>query len=203
MIALMQEDTRKEKERGVENLTIGYFVMKVTIEWRWCELWKYKFKWRYDRRSGICKLNRIKKISRLQRARARIPLNHGLESRRLNCNYHCDDHISTEKLNGEVKIKKLKTKMENWVKNKNEITVWPPFRNSHHLHYVSFLSRVEINSTNWPVPTYGSSYLSLQSTAALTQRPCVRILLKSQFLFVNCNFLNCNYHSDNLILIRR
>ena len=31
MIALMQEDTRKEKERGVENLTIGYFVMKVTI----------------------------------------------------------------------------------------------------------------------------------------------------------------------------
>ena len=32
MIALMQEDTRKEKERGVENLTIGYFVMKVIIE---------------------------------------------------------------------------------------------------------------------------------------------------------------------------
>ena len=32
MIALMQEDTRKEKERGVENLTIGYFVMKVTME---------------------------------------------------------------------------------------------------------------------------------------------------------------------------
>ena len=29
MISLMQEDTRKEKERGVENLTIGYFVMKV------------------------------------------------------------------------------------------------------------------------------------------------------------------------------
>ena len=29
MIALMQEDTRKEKERGIENLTIGYFVMKV------------------------------------------------------------------------------------------------------------------------------------------------------------------------------
>ena len=131
MIALMQEDTRKEKERGVENLTIGYFVMKVTIKWRWCELWKYNFKWRYDRRSGNCKLsncklNRIKKISRLQRARARIPLNHGLESRRLNCNYHCDDHISTEKLNGEVKIQKLKTKMENWVKNKNEITVCPP-----------------------------------------------------------------------------
>lgn len=29
MVSLMQEDTRKEKERGVENLTIGYFVMKV------------------------------------------------------------------------------------------------------------------------------------------------------------------------------
>ena len=157
MIALMQEDTRKEKERGVENLTIGYFVMKVTMEWRWCELWKYKFKRRYDRRSGNCKLsncklNRIKKISRLQRARARIPLNHGLEFCRLNCNYLWDDHISTEKLNGEVKIKKLKTKLENWVKNKNEITMWSPFRNSHHLHSVSFLSRVEMNSTNWPVP---------------------------------------------------
>ena len=44
MIALMQEDTRKEKERGVENLTIGYFVMKVTIERRSWELLKYKFK---------------------------------------------------------------------------------------------------------------------------------------------------------------
>ena len=31
MISLMQEDTRKEKERGVENLTIGYFVMKVRV----------------------------------------------------------------------------------------------------------------------------------------------------------------------------
>jgi len=31
MISLMQEDTRKEKERGVENLTIGYFVMKVHV----------------------------------------------------------------------------------------------------------------------------------------------------------------------------
>lgn len=29
MVSLMQEDTRKEKEKGVENLTIGYFVMKV------------------------------------------------------------------------------------------------------------------------------------------------------------------------------
>ena len=110
MIALMQEDTRKEKERGVENLTIGYFVMKVTIEWRWCELWKYKFKWRYDRRSGICKLNQIKKISRLQRARARIPLNHGLESRPLNCNYHCDAHLN----------RKAKWRSENQkVKNNN------------------------------------------------------------------------------------
>ena len=44
MIALMQEDTRKEKERGVENLTIGYFVMKVTIKRRSWELLKYKFK---------------------------------------------------------------------------------------------------------------------------------------------------------------
>ena len=128
MIALMQEDTRKEKERGVENLTIGYFVMKVTIEWRRCELWKYKFKWRYDRRSGNCKLNRIKKILRLQRARARIPLNHGLESRRLNCNYHQK------------------------VKNKNGKLSRPPFLNSHHLHIVSFLSRVEMNSTTWLVP---------------------------------------------------
>ena len=34
MISLMQEDTRKEKERGVENLTIGYFVMKVQCTWR-------------------------------------------------------------------------------------------------------------------------------------------------------------------------
>ena len=31
MISLMQEDTRSEKERGVENLTIGYFVMKVQL----------------------------------------------------------------------------------------------------------------------------------------------------------------------------
>ena len=31
MISLMQEDTRKEKEHGAENLTIGYFVMKVTL----------------------------------------------------------------------------------------------------------------------------------------------------------------------------
>ena len=29
MIALMQEDTRKSKEEGKENLTIGFFVMKV------------------------------------------------------------------------------------------------------------------------------------------------------------------------------
>lgn len=31
MISLMQEDTRKAKEHGAENLTIGYFVMKVTL----------------------------------------------------------------------------------------------------------------------------------------------------------------------------
>ena len=117
MIALMQEDTRKEKERGVENLTIGYFVMKVTIEWRWCELWKYKFKWRFDRRSGNCKLsncklNRIKTISDT----GSNPVK----------SYHCDDHISTEKLNGKVKIKKLKTKMENWVNNKRKSLCAPP-----------------------------------------------------------------------------
>lgn len=35
MVSLMQEDTRKEKERGVENLTIGYFVMKVIK----CTVW--------------------------------------------------------------------------------------------------------------------------------------------------------------------
>ena len=34
--------------------------------------------------------------------------------------------MSTEKQNGEVKIKKLKTKMEKW-KIKNEITMWPPW----------------------------------------------------------------------------
>ena len=30
------------------------------IEWRWCELRKYKFKWRYDRRSGNCNLSNCK-----------------------------------------------------------------------------------------------------------------------------------------------
>ena len=35
MVSLMQEDTRKEKEKGVENLTIGYFVMKVIK----CTVW--------------------------------------------------------------------------------------------------------------------------------------------------------------------
>ena len=29
MVALMQEDTRKKKEEGKTNLTIGFFVMKV------------------------------------------------------------------------------------------------------------------------------------------------------------------------------
>ena len=31
MIALMQEDTRKDKEEGRQNLTIGFFVMQVMI----------------------------------------------------------------------------------------------------------------------------------------------------------------------------
>ena len=30
------------------------------MEWRWCELRKYKFKWRYDRRSGNCNLSNCK-----------------------------------------------------------------------------------------------------------------------------------------------
>ena len=33
---------------------------KWNLEWRWCELRKYKFKWRYDRRSGNCKLSNCK-----------------------------------------------------------------------------------------------------------------------------------------------
>ena len=33
---------------------------KWNLEWRWCELRKYKFKWRYDRRSGNCNLSRCK-----------------------------------------------------------------------------------------------------------------------------------------------
>ena len=33
---------------------------KWNLEWRWYELRKYKFKWRYDRRSGNCNLSRCK-----------------------------------------------------------------------------------------------------------------------------------------------
>ena len=36
--------------------------LKEYLEWRSCEQWKNKFKWRYDRRSGKCNLNNCKLI---------------------------------------------------------------------------------------------------------------------------------------------
>ena len=49
---------------------------------------------------------------------------------------------------------------------------------------------------------YGSSQLSWQSTAALTQRSWVRIPLKSGIFFgLICNCLNCNNHCDDHISI--
>lgn len=43
MISLMQEDTRKAKEHGAENLTIGYFVMKVTLLKQLSIIWVTSF----------------------------------------------------------------------------------------------------------------------------------------------------------------
>ena len=88
---------------------------------------------------------------------ARIPLNHGLESRRLNCNYHCDDHISTEKLNGEVKIKKLKQKWKTEWKIKTKSLCGPS--SAIHIIFILFHS---FHALRWTqqldlFPMYGSS----------------------------------------------
>ena len=41
-------------------IIVKYRIFLVDIEWRWCELRKYKLKWRYDRRSSNCNLSNSK-----------------------------------------------------------------------------------------------------------------------------------------------
>ena len=43
------------------NFISSYKLLKqIDNGWRWCELRKYKFKWRYDRRSANCNLSNCK-----------------------------------------------------------------------------------------------------------------------------------------------
>ena len=37
-------------------IIIVIIIIIIINQWRWCELRKHKFEWRYDRRCGICNL---------------------------------------------------------------------------------------------------------------------------------------------------
>ena len=70
----------------------------------------------------------------------------------LNCDYNCDDHVSIS-------------------------SVFPQLKSTS--FHVSFLSRIKMNSINWSAPNIWVFIAQLvESTAALTPRPWVRIPLR-------------------------
>ena len=94
----------------------------------------------------------------------------------LNCNNHCDDHIFIQNLY---------------------------FCSSHHLH-VSFLSRVKINSTNWPAPNVWvfTAQMVEHCSANAEAMGSSPVEFPQNFFGFICNCSSCDHHSNDHIFIQ-